>query len=299
MRRSPSTWICACLAVSLLTAGAGKVATAPPQDVTAPADGLAAAGGYRPDHASPVISGAWPLDGVARRDLSTDPGLRTAALAPSAPPETHVLVSVPRARLWMVRDGRVVGSMRVVVGRPDQPTPALKTEITHVVLNPRWHVPQDIVRERLAPEAARTAGRSLSRAGFEVMSGWADDAAPIPAGDVDWRAVADGRLEIPVRQKPGPANAMGRAKFVMPNDSGIYLHDTPDRALFAAERRTGSAGCIRVEDYEALMAFLIPNDLPPPPDADRPTYVRLGAAVPIHVTHDAAVIPGRTRPLDA
>lgn len=96
-----------------------------------------------------------------------------------------------------------------------------------------------------------------------------------------------------MRQRPGPRNAMGRAKFVMPNDSGIYLHDTPDRSLFAADQRTRSAGCIRLEDYEALIAFLIPRDLPPPRSTDRPTYVRLGSAVPIHVTHDPAMTPLR------
>lgn len=285
-------------------AGAGVVAMAPPADRAIPPDASAAAAGARPDHPSPVVRGAWPLDGDARGGLSTEAGLRRAGSAQPVPvddpgvvtasyepPETYVVVSVPQARLWMVRNGQTVGSMRVIVGRPDHPTPAMTTEVTHVVLNPRWHVPQDIVRESLAPEAARTDGRSLSGAGFEVMSSWDDDATPVPVEDVDWRAVADGRLAVPVRQKPGPANAMGRAKFVMPNDSGIYLHDTPDRALFAAETRAGSAGCIRVEDYEALMAFLIPEELPPPPSTDRPTYVRLGAPVPIHVTHEAAVTP--------
>lgn len=284
-------------------AGAGRVATAPADRAIHPDTSVSVAAS-RPDHPSPVVRGAWPLSGEASRSLSIEAGLRPAGsvqpIAPDhpgvvsasdGPPETYVVVSVPQARLWMVRDGQIVGSMRVIVGRPDQPTPAMTTEVTHVILNPRWYVPQDIVRESLAPEAARTGGRSLSEAGFEVMSSWEDDATPVPVEDIDWRAAAEGRLDVPVRQKPGPANAMGRAKFVMPNDSGIYLHDTPDRALFAAERRTRSAGCIRVEDYEALMAFLIPEELPPPPGTDRPTYVALGAAVPIHVTHDAGIDP--------
>ncbi|MBU1385700.1 MAG: L,D-transpeptidase family protein [Alphaproteobacteria bacterium] len=204
-------------------------------------------------------------------------------------PSTFVLVNIPQARLWMVRDGRVEGSMRVIVGQARQPTPEMTTELTHVVLNPRWNLPQDLVRTRLASAAARSGGRSLSNAGYEVMSGWDDDATPVPAGEIDWRAVAEGRLEVPVRQKPGPANAMGSAKFVMTNDAGIYLHDSPDRHLFSRARRTLSAGCVRVEDYGRLVNFLIRHPLPPVPEAGRPTYVRLGEPMPIYLTYITAL----------
>ncbi len=204
-------------------------------------------------------------------------------------PASFVIVNIPQARLWMVRDRVVEGSMRVIVGRPDQPSPVMATELTHLVLNPRWNVPADIVRTKLAPKAARSGGRSLTGAGFEVMSGWRDDSAVVPAAEVDWKAVQAGRLEVPVRQKPGSANAMGSAKFVITNDEGVYLHDTPDRALFRKNNRALSAGCIRVEDYRRLVAFLAPQPLSPGPDPDRPTYVRLGAPMPIYLTYITAV----------
>lgn len=204
-------------------------------------------------------------------------------------PLTFVLINIPQARLWMVRDGKVQGFMRVIVGRPDQPTPAMTTVLTHIILNPRWNVPQDLVRSSLAPEAARTRGRSLTEAGFEVLSGWHDDAIVVPADQIDWRAVATGRLEAPVRQKPWPGNAMGSAKFVITNEDGIYLHDTPDRAAFRNARRTLSAGCIRVEDYRRLVDFLVPQPLPPVGEAHRPTYVRLGAPMPIYLTYITAI----------
>lgn len=204
-------------------------------------------------------------------------------------PATFVLVNIPQARLWMVRNGKIEGSMRVIVGRHDQPTPAMTTELTHIILNPRWNVPQDIVRSSLAPEAARTQGRSLTDAGFEVLSSWQDDAIVVPVAEIDWQAVASGRLEVPVRQKPGAANAMGSAKFVMTNDDGIYLHDTPDMAAFQTARRTLSAGCIRVEDYRRLVKFLVPQPLPVGHETDRPTYVRLGAPMPIYLTYVSAI----------
>ncbi|WP_409603298.1 L,D-transpeptidase family protein [Brevundimonas sp.] len=225
--------------------------------------------------------------GTPDRRLETN-ARRLRAVEATLPP-TFVLVNIPQARLWMVRDGRIEGSMRVVVGQARQPTPQMTTELTHVVLNPRWNLPQDVVRTRLAPAAARSRGRSISKAGYEVMSGWDDDATPVSAGEIDWWAVAAGRLEVPVRQKPGPANAMGSAKFVMTNDAGIYLHDSPDRHLFSRARRTLSAGCVRVEDYRRLVDFLVPHPLPPVRDAGRPTYVRLGKPMPIYLTYITAL----------
>lgn len=232
--------------------------------------------------------GAPAVDALTTRQLLETNSGRLKAIEETLP-STFVLVNIPQARLWMVRNGRLEGTMRVVVGRPDQPTPQMATELTHVILNPRWNVPQDMVRSGLAREASRSRGRSLTAAGYEVMSDWDDDATPVKVADIDWRAVAAGQLEVPVRQKPGPTNAMGRAKFVMTNDAGIYLHDTPDRVLFGQARRTRSAGCVRVEDYQRLIDFLLPGPLPPPRDVGRPTYVRLGEPMPIYLTYITAL----------
>ena len=212
---------------------------------------------------------------------------------PDQLPATYVVVNIPQARLWMVRDGQVEGSMRVVVGRPDQPTPQMRAELTHIVLNPRWHVPQDIVRSQLAGAAARTDGESLTAGGYEVMSSWQDDAVPVPPSMIDWPAVMAGDQEVAVRQRPGGGNMMGEAKFVMPNSQGIYLHDTPDDALFALDRRTASAGCVRLSDYEALIAFLLQGSSPAALSPGRPTYVRLSTAVPIFLTYVTALPTAR------
>ena len=121
------------------------------------------------------------------------------------------------------------------------------------------------------------------------MSSWRDDARVLPVDAIDWVAVEAGRAEAPVRQKPGIANAMGSAKFVIANDAGIYLHDSPDRALFEQANRTFSAGCIRVEDSRRLIDFLVPQPIPPSRDTRSPTYVRLGAPVPVYLTYITAV----------
>ena len=77
---------------------------------------------------------------------------------------------------------------------------------------------------------------------------------------------------------------MGKIKFGFANDHGIYLHDTPARALFAKARRAYSLGCVRVEDAQRLARWLFGKEPPPPTDVPE-QHVRLGTPVPIYLTH--------------
>jgi len=63
-----------------------------------------------------------------------------------------------------------------------------------------------------------------------------------------------------VRQVPGPWNALGPIKFVLPNIHGVYLHGTPAPALFKEERRDFSHGCVRVSDPFALAAWVLKDE---------------------------------------
>ncbi len=74
------------------------------------------------------------------------------------------------------------------------------------------------------------AGRTLASLRMEALSGLGRQPRRLDASLIDWPAVASGRQDLRVRELPGPGNSMGRVKFVFPNDEGIYLHDTPDRA---------------------------------------------------------------------
>jgi murein L,D-transpeptidase YcbB/YkuD len=69
--------------------------------------------------------------------------------------------------------------------------------------------------------------------------------------------IVDGPRGERIRQMPGPKNALGRVKFIFPNDLDIYLHDTPETSLFAKDVRAFSHGCIRVERPEALANFVL------------------------------------------
>jgi len=93
-----------------------------------------------------------------------------------------------------------------------------------------------------------------------------------------------------VRQLPGPRNSMGRIKIGFPNNSDIYLHDTPNKALFADDDRSLSHGCIRLQDAERLGEWLMGRD-PQSAANDAPEqHVLLPSPVPIYLTYLTAQV---------
>src|SRR6476661_3814346 len=129
----------------------------------------------------------------------------------------YVLVDAASARLYMIADGRVQDSMRVIVGKPETPTPELKSVINYETLNPYWHVTADLAQTLIAPRVLKDGPAYLSERGYEVLSAWGPDARVLPADSVDWKAVAAGEAKVYVRQRPGPANSLGQFKFDLPN----------------------------------------------------------------------------------
>src|SRR5437588_9756779 len=158
-----------------------------------------------------------------------------------------VLVDAASARLYMMDEGRVQDSMRVIVGKPETPTPELKGVLNYETLNPYWHVTPDLTRTLIAANVLKQGPSYLTSHGYDVVSGFANDAQVIPATSIDWQAVAAGNAQVFVRQRPGPANSLGNFKFDIPNSDGIYLHDTPKKELFALAQRNLSHGCVRLE----------------------------------------------------
>jgi murein L,D-transpeptidase YcbB/YkuD len=194
-----------------------------------------------------------------------------------------VLVDAASARLYMIEDGRVEDSMRVIVGKPDTPTPELKDVINYETLNPYWHVTPDLAKTIIAPRVLKDGDAYLKMQGYEVVSGWDDNATVISPDTIDWNAVAQGTAKVYVRQLPGPANSLGHFKFDLPNGDGIYLHDTPKKELFAQDQRSLSHGCVRLEDAPRFARWLLGKD---PPPATRPEEnVLLPRPVPITISY--------------
>ena len=194
-----------------------------------------------------------------------------------------VLVDAASARLYMLEDGRVQDSMRVIVGKPDTPTPELKDAINYETLNPYWHVTGELTRTLIAANVLKLGQSYLTQHGYQVVTEFGPNGRIIPADSIDWQAVADGKVQINVRQLPGPANSLGHYKFELPHGDGIYLHDTPKKELFAQDQRNLSHGCVRLEDAEKLARWLLGKD--PPVAAQPEENVLLPQPVPITISY--------------
>ena len=152
-----------------------------------------------------------------------------------------VLVNIAAYRLDLVRQGETVWTTRVQVGQPYRKTPVFKAAMRYLVFNPTWTVPPTILLQDILPQQRRDVGYLAAR-NIDLID---DKGMVVDPTTVDWSR----RTGYPYRfvQRPGPTNALGRVKFMFPNEHSIYLHDTPSRDLFARTSRAFSSGCIRVE----------------------------------------------------
>jgi murein L,D-transpeptidase YcbB/YkuD len=205
----------------------------------------------------------------------------------------YVMVDTAGARLYMIEDGRIVDSMRVIVGKsdPSTQTPMLASTIYYETLNPYWHVTDELVRSLIARNVLDQGLGYLKTRGYQVLSSDGSGELIDPA-TVDWKAVAAGTETVRVRQLPGPANSMGRMKIGFPNSSDIYLHDTPVKDLFAQDDRSLSHGCIRLEHAERLGRWLLNGGEPRAASSAPEQHVMLPTPVPIYVTYLTAQVQG-------
>jgi L,D-transpeptidase YcbB len=145
--------------------------------------------------------------------------------------ERRIEVNLADFSVAVLEGDRVIHQARVVVGKPETPTPIFSDVMRYVLINPSWQVPESIIKKEMASKLG-----ALSRRGYEVKT-------------------IGGR--VTVRQLPGDDNALGRFAFMFPNDHAIYLHDTPSKDLFDEETPAFSHGCIRVEDPQSLAVLVL------------------------------------------
>ena len=209
------------------------------------------------------------------------------------PPEgRYVMVDAAGARLYMIENGQIADSMKVIVGKadPSTQTPMLASTIYYATLNPYWHVSSELVRSTIARNVLGQGLGYLRSHGYDVLASDGSGEILDPAS-VNWRAVASGSETVRVRQRPGPLNSMGKIKIGFPNPADIYLHDTPNKSLFAQDDRNLSHGCIRLQDAERLGRWLLERD-PQADSGDPEQQVLLPAPVPIYVTYLTAHVDG-------
>ena len=163
--------------------------------------------------------------------------------------------------------------------------------IRYANVNPYWNVPPSLNRKLVAPRVLEQGLGYLSERKYEVFADWTEDSPRLDPATVDWQAVKDGKLPLRIGRRPGPGNSMGDIKFMMPNDLGIYLHDTPDKTVFASDARWISNGCVRLEDARRMAAWLF-GAMPQGENPDVETRVELRPPVPVFVTYLTAAAKG-------
>jgi murein L,D-transpeptidase YcbB/YkuD len=205
----------------------------------------------------------------------------------------NVFVNVALFRLWAT-DPLTGGDplrMNVVVGDSlDHQTPLFIERMEYVIFRPYWNPPRSIIVNELVPKARRDPAY-LDKEGFEIVASGDEKAAALPATPENLNKLVAGRLRI--RQKPGPQNALGLAKFIFPNDEDVYMHGTPAQQYFARPRRDLSHGCIRLED-PAKFAEWVLRDQPEwtrekiddAMNGERPTRVNLKEPLTVVLFYD-------------
>jgi L,D-transpeptidase YcbB len=195
--------------------------------------------------------------------------------------KTYVMVNLAEFALRVFHDGQQVWVTRVVDGKPTMPTPIMSADMKYITVNPTWNVPPSIVNKEYLPALARDPS-VLARAGLKMGRN------------------SDGSVHI--YQPPGERNALGRVRFNFPNKFLVYQHDTPDKHLFALDRRAFSHGCMRVQDpakyAEVLLSFARPGEGYTEERIRKmfgtgETDIQFPAPIPVHLTYQTAFVDNK------
>ncbi|MBU1668667.1 L,D-transpeptidase family protein [bacterium] len=180
---------------------------------------------------------------------------------PDQAEDRYVVVNIPDFKLYYKEYGQEKLNMRVIVGDKTHHTPIFSNQISFIVLNPYWLIPDSIVQKEMIPNILKNPDY-LAQRGYEVRKDYALARPPIDTSTIDWAQVLrSGQTNnYKFMQPPGPKNALGKIKFKFPNQFAVYLHDTPTKKLFNKAKRAFSHGCIRIAEPNALLATFAPHE---------------------------------------
>jgi murein L,D-transpeptidase YcbB/YkuD len=173
----------------------------------------------------------------------------------------YIIVNIPAFQLWAFDDidqfNSDMADIRVVVGKAlKNQTPVLMAEMRFIDFMPYWNVPYNIVKEEILPKLMQNPGY-LATENMELVTTFGNETKAVAFTGSSIAQLKQGALRI--RQRPGIKNALGKVKFIFPNKSDVYLHDTPAKTLFSKSRRDFSHGCVRVANPEGLAEFALKN----------------------------------------
>ncbi|MEX2569972.1 MAG: L,D-transpeptidase family protein [Gemmatimonadota bacterium] len=237
---------------------------------------------------------------VGRRIEQIALAMERARWIPDGLGSRYIRVDIPAFELRVMEAGEPVLEMRVIGGRPDWRTPVFSGRMTSVALSPYWNIPTSIVTDEILP-AVRRDPAYLTRNEIRVVSGSGAAERIVDASGIDWSRFDPARSAYRLRQDPGPRNPLGAVKFLFPNRYNVYLHDTPNRELFAQAERAFSHGCMRVERPLELAEYVLGSQgwsreaIAEGMAAGVERVVALERPIPVHVVYQTAWIDSAGR----
>jgi murein L,D-transpeptidase YcbB/YkuD len=202
-----------------------------------------------------------------------------------------IYVNIPSFTLKVFHNNTFKDAYRVIVGKPDSPTPKLVSSIDRIIANPVWYVPSSITMKEIIPKI-QSDTTYLERNGFRFID---RHNQAVNDEDIDFSDLSSTGFNYTLRQEAGSDNALGKIKFVFSNPYSVYMHDTPGKGLFSKDLRAFSHGCIRLEDPRKLADYLVRSlqaDTAGIKDAmDRGEYreITLSSPIPIHISYITCV----------
>ena len=198
----------------------------------------------------------------------------------------HIFANLADQVVKVVKNGKTIHAEVIQVGQPYHRTPVFTDEMEYVEINPYWNVPVSIAVNEYLPKLRSNPG-VLAAQNISLLS----NGNPISANAVNWSSYGKGNFPFRLRQEPGPGNALGRIKFMFPNDFNVYMHDTPSKSKFDATQRYFSHGCLRLRDPLKMAEVLLESEgwsrarIDNTVASGKRTVVPLKQKIPVHVVY--------------
>ncbi|HZF65225.1 MAG TPA: L,D-transpeptidase family protein [Chitinophagaceae bacterium] len=196
------------------------------------------------------------------------------AWMPAPSSDRIISVNIPEYMLYVHENGSRTMDMQVVVGKQGATTMMFNGNLNQIVFSPHWNIPEEIVKEKILP-AMKSDPSYLKKNNMEVVK--QNDSLPT------------------IRQLPGDQNALGKVKFLFPNSHDIILHDSPNKELFARDKRAFSNGCIRLADAEKMAVYLLQDNqswtrekIRAAMNSNKEQYVSINKPVPVIISYYTA-----------
>jgi len=167
----------------------------------------------------------------------------------------RIYVNIPSFTMYMFDEQEVIQQMRVITGRKGHETPIFYGRVRTIVLNPYWRIPASIIRHETIPKLQKDPGYTNKKK-IEIHTGYSEHSPKVNPYKVNWHKYGRRLPPYKFMQSPGEHNALGKVKYLFPNQYAVYMHDTNQRYLFVKDYRALSHGCVRLEKpFELLERF--------------------------------------------